>query len=95
MNVAYNMDCMDGMKQIPDGSVDMVIVVLNLNPFETHSATIDLDLSAFGTSARWDGAPAIEVHDELSGATFHWNEHPYVSLDPQGRVAHILSVKVL
>lgn len=82
-------------EESPDGSVDMVIVVLNLNPFETHSATIDLDLSAFGTSARWDGAPAIEVHDELSGATFHWNEHPYVSLDPQGRVAHILSVKVL
>ncbi len=82
-------------EESPDGSVDMVIVVLNHNPFVAQSATIDLDLSAFGTSARWDGAPAIEVHDELSGATFHWNEHPYVSLDPQGRVAHILSVKVL
>ncbi|MDV6239393.1 alpha-1,4-glucan--maltose-1-phosphate maltosyltransferase [Trueperella bernardiae] len=78
-----------------DGSVDMVIVVLNLNPFETHSATIDLDLSVFGTSARWDGSPAIEVYDELTGASFRWNDRPYVNLDPNGTVAHILSVKVL
>lgn len=82
-------------EESPDGSVDMVIVVLNLNPFETHSATIDLDLSAFGTSAHWDGSPAIEVYDELTGATFRWDDHPYVSLDPHGAVAHILSVKVL
>ncbi len=82
-------------EESPDGSVDMVIVVLNLNPYEAHSATIELDLGAFGTSPRWDGAPAIEVYDELSGASFHWNDRPYVSLDPQGQVAHILSVKVL
>ncbi|MDP9806776.1 starch synthase (maltosyl-transferring) [Trueperella bonasi] len=78
-----------------DGSVDMVIVVLNVNPYEAHSASIDLDLSAFGTSPKWDGSPALEVRDELSGATFYWNDRPYVSLDPQSQVAHILSVKVL
>ena len=82
-------------EESPDGSVDMVIVAINLNPYEAHSATLELDLSAFGTSPRWDGAPAIEVNDLLSGATFHWNDRPYVSLDPQGQVAHILSVKVL
>ncbi|VEI13787.1 maltotransferase domain-containing protein [Trueperella bialowiezensis] len=82
-------------EESPDGSVDMVIVVLNLNPYETHAATINLDLSVFGTSPTWDGSPAIEVHDELSGSTFYWNDRPYVSLDPQGQVAHILSVKVL
>ncbi|WP_406709874.1 alpha-1,4-glucan--maltose-1-phosphate maltosyltransferase [Trueperella pyogenes] len=82
-------------EESPDGKRDMVIVVLNLNPYETHAGTIELDLSAFGTSPRWDGSPAIQVYDELSGETFQWNDRPYVSLNPGGRVAHILSVQVL
>ncbi|QOQ39899.1 alpha-1,4-glucan--maltose-1-phosphate maltosyltransferase [Trueperella pecoris] len=81
-------------EESPDGSVDMVIVVVNLNPYETHAGQIELDLSAFGTSARWDGSPAIEVFDELTGETFYWNDRPYVSLNPHGQPAHILSVKV-
>lgn len=78
-----------------DGSVDMVIVVVNIDPYTSRDATINLDLSHFGANPRWDGGPVLEVHDEMSGATFQWNQNPYVRLDPHGQVAHILSVKVI
>ncbi|MDY5584171.1 MAG: alpha-1,4-glucan--maltose-1-phosphate maltosyltransferase [Arcanobacterium sp.] len=77
------------------GETDAVIVVLNLDPYTSREATINLDLHAFGATPRWNSAPAIEVTDELSGATYLWNEQPYVRLDPHGQVAHILRVKVL
>ena len=44
---------------------------------------------------RWDAVPILRVTDELSGQTFLWNENPYVSLDPRGQCAHILSVKAI
>ena len=82
-------------EESPDGSVDMVIVVVNMDPYASRDATIYLDLSAFGVTPRWDGGPVLEVFDEMSGETYLWNDHPYVRLDPHGQVAHILSVKVL
>lgn len=82
-------------EESPDGSTDMVIVVVNMDPYASRDATINLDLSHFGAHPRWDGGPVLEVHDEMSGATFEWNQNPYVRLDPHGEVAHILSVKVI
>ncbi|MFP7696917.1 alpha-1,4-glucan--maltose-1-phosphate maltosyltransferase [Trueperella sp. LYQ143] len=76
-----------------DSSVDQMLIVINLNPYEQHSATLELDLRIFGTQPTWDGSATIEVYDELSGSTFYWNDRPYVSLDPHGQVAHILQVK--
>ena len=78
-----------------DGSVDAVIVVLNLDPYASRDAEISLDLSPFGISPRWDGAPVLELFDEMSGQVFQWNNRPFVRLDPHGQVAHILSAKVL
>ncbi|MDD7687491.1 MAG: alpha-1,4-glucan--maltose-1-phosphate maltosyltransferase [Actinomycetaceae bacterium] len=78
-----------------DGQRDMVIVVVNMDPYASRDATINLDLSHFGAHPRWDDGPVLEVYDEMSGATFEWNQHPYVRLDPHGAVAHILSVKVI
>jgi starch synthase (maltosyl-transferring) len=33
------------------------------------------------------------VHDEISGATFHWGQFCYVRLEPWRAVAHILRVQ--
>ena len=81
-------------EESPDGNVDMVLVVVNIDPYASRDAVINLDLSHFGTSARWDSAPVLEVYDEMNGETYEWNQNPYVRLDPHGQVAHILSVKV-
>jgi starch synthase (maltosyl-transferring) len=32
------------------------------------------------------------AHDLLSGETYGWGAHPWVRLDPQVRVAHVLQV---
>lgn len=73
-----------------NGKEDTVIVVVNLDPYATHDAIISLDMEALGL--RYDGG-SVPVHDELSGATYQWNERPYVRLDPHGSCAHILSVR--
>lgn len=73
------------------GVADTVIVVVNLDPFATHDATIDLDFGALGLG--YDRG-TITVDDELSGQTFTWTSRPYVRLDPHGSCAHILSVRL-
>ncbi|WP_216382752.1 alpha-1,4-glucan--maltose-1-phosphate maltosyltransferase [Arcanobacterium phocae] len=82
-------------EETPDGTLDAVIVVVNLDPYASRDANVYLDLSPFGISPRWDNGPILEVTDEMNGETYLWNEAPYVRLDPHGQVAHILSVKVL
>lgn len=82
-------------EETASGELDAVIVVVNIDPYATRDAVIELDLSAFGATPSWDGSAVIEVTDELSGETYLWNDRPYVRLDPHGQVAHILSVKVL
>ncbi|ANC32986.1 alpha-1,4-glucan--maltose-1-phosphate maltosyltransferase [Isoptericola dokdonensis] len=73
---------------------DVVLVVVNLDPHQAQESTLLLDLEALGL-ARPDGTedqPFFAVHDELSGQTFGWGAHPYVRLDPQQQVAHVLRV---
>ncbi|MGO1590358.1 MAG: alpha-1,4-glucan--maltose-1-phosphate maltosyltransferase [Ancrocorticia sp.] len=76
-------------------AADAVITVINLDPHNGHDAVLDLDLSPFGVTPGWAGEPLFEVTDELTGQTFLWNEHPYVSLNPGSNVAHVLSVRVI
>uniref|UniRef100_UPI0009E6D6B7 alpha-1,4-glucan--maltose-1-phosphate maltosyltransferase n=1 Tax=Flaviflexus massiliensis TaxID=1522309 RepID=UPI0009E6D6B7 len=75
-----------------EGVDDTVIVVLNLDPFITHDALIDLDFAALGVSDY--AGRSIIVDDELTGQTFEWGQRPFVRLDPHGSAAHILSVRV-
>lgn len=82
-------------EETPDGQMDAVIVVVNLDPYASREATVYLDLSPFGISPRWDNGPVLQVTDEMSGETYLWNHTPYVRLDPHGQVAHIFSVKVV
>ena len=65
---------------------DIVIVVVNLNPYRAREATVWLDLPALGV----DG-PFV-VTDELSGESYWWGRANYVRLDPATRPAHIFTV---
>lgn len=72
----------------PTGTKDGLIVVVNLDAHADQCSTLSLDLSALGL----DPGASFTVHDELTGAAFEWNAHPWVNLNPWSEVAHILSV---
>jgi starch synthase (maltosyl-transferring) len=74
----------------PDGS-DPILVVVNLDPVHMQHGNIKLPL------ARWKLPldATVEAHDLLSDETYLWRgEWNYVRLDPQLRVAHIISLHV-
>ena len=73
----------------PDGRKDGLIVVVNLDPHNAQAGNLHLDLARLGL----DPAAGFDVRDELTGAVFHWNDRPWVRLDPWGEIAHILSVR--
>src|SRR5204862_4410750 len=77
-------------KRSRDGS-DVVLVVVNLDPFHNQEDTLGLDLE-------WLGLPTdtpYEAHDELTGQTFTWEgAAPYVRLTPEDP-AHVLHLRAL
>ena len=75
-------------KAAADGH-DVVLVVVNLDPHNTHEDTLWLDLDALGV----DEGQSFEVHDELSDATYVWSGNTaYVRLPPE-EPAHLLHVR--
>ena len=75
-------------KATADGS-DVVLVVVNLDPENTHEDTLGLDLRALHVPAD----EQYEAHDELTGATFVWQgPNPYVRLSPS-QPAHLLHIR--
>jgi starch synthase (maltosyl-transferring) len=68
---------------------DVMLMVVNLDPHNTHEDTLSLDLPALG----FDWNETYEAFDELTGMTFMWSgAHPYVRLDP-GLPAHVLHLR--
>lgn len=67
---------------------DTVLVVLNVDPHAVRSSWIHLDLHALGYSAD----DQIEVHDQISGATYWWGRDAWVQLDPWHEPAHIFTI---
>jgi starch synthase (maltosyl-transferring) len=75
-------------KRSTDGG-DLIMVVVNLDPFNMQHGFVQLPLAAWGVPPH----QAIDVQDLLSGERYVWRgEWNYVRLDPPGRVAHILNV---
>ncbi len=73
-------------KKSTDGS-DVVLVVVNLDPYNAQSDTLWLDLEELGMPA---DEPFL-AHDELTGDTYTWQgQGPYVHLHPSRQPAHIL-----
>ncbi len=70
------------------GTDDVVIVVVNIDPFSSRGAHLELDMQALGLAPD----ATFRAHDELTGETYAWDSRPYVNLNPFGRCAHIISV---
>jgi starch synthase (maltosyl-transferring) len=73
----------------PEGTDDIVIVVVTMDPHAVRETMVHLDMPALGM----DWADEFEVHDLLSGASYRWGEHDYVRLDPYHAPAHVLHVR--
>jgi starch synthase (maltosyl-transferring) len=68
---------------------DTVLVVANLDPYQSREATVWLDLPALGVDREFI------VTDELTGESYRWGHANYVRLDPATRPAHVFSVTPL
>ncbi|MDQ3946384.1 MAG: alpha-1,4-glucan--maltose-1-phosphate maltosyltransferase [Actinomycetota bacterium] len=68
---------------------DVVLVVVNLDPYHTHDDVLGLDLGLLGLPA---DAP-YEAYDEVTGVTYVWSgANPYVRLAPD-QPAHVLHLR--
>ena len=77
-------------KRSVDGR-DLVLVVVNLDPFRMQHGFVQLPIAAWGLTPH----SVIEVVDLLSSERYFWRgEWNYVRLDPEGRIAHILHVQI-
>jgi starch synthase (maltosyl-transferring) len=77
-------------KRSADGT-DVVLVVVNLDPVNMQHGFVQLPLAGWGL----DAGSTIALTDLLSEEHYFWRgEWNYVRLDPQARMAHILSVSL-
>ena len=84
-----NSDQVIAYSKTDPASGDTVMVVCTLDPHQPQSANLSLDMPALGA----DWADPLVMHDEISGATFHWGQFSYVRLEPSRAVAHIMRVE--
>ena len=76
-------------RTLPDGSSDTVIVVVNTDPHATRETWIHLDMGALGL----EPGETFLAYDELSGSSWHWGEHNFIRLGPDGENSHIIHVR--
>jgi starch synthase (maltosyl-transferring) len=73
-----------------DDGASVILVVVNLNPYQTHSGWVEF--SPEGVEG--DGQQAYQVHDLLTGARYFWQgARNYVELNPNVSPAHIFRVR--
>jgi starch synthase (maltosyl-transferring) len=76
-------------KQSEDGA-NLIVVVVNLDPYHKHFGFVDLSLERFGI----DVAHPYQAHDLLTEARYLWSGHKnYVELDPASVPGHILKIR--
>jgi starch synthase (maltosyl-transferring) len=80
--------CYSKTLRTADGDRDTLIVAVNLDPHAPRESWIHLDMAALGLAPH----EGFVVHDELSGASYHWGEHDWVRLDPFVEPAHVFTV---
>ena len=69
---------------------NIIVTAVNVDPHNTQSAWIELDLSAL----QLDANTPFQVHELLSGARYTWHgPRNYVQLNPQVVPAHIFRIR--
>lgn len=76
-------------KSTPDGS-NVILVLVNLSPYHTHSGWVHLDLDPLWLDPRHP----FQVQDLLTNAYYQWNgPRNYVEINPHSAPAHIFRVR--
>lgn len=71
-------------------AANVVITVVNLDPYHTQSGWLHLDPSTIGVPA----GHAFEVHDQLSNQHYEWQgDRHFIRIDPHAVPAHIFVVR--
>jgi starch synthase (maltosyl-transferring) len=69
---------------------NIIVVVINLEPYHTHSGWVELPLESFGL----DEHQPYQVHDLLTDARYLWQgSRNYVELNPHSVPAHIFRIR--
>ena len=73
-----------------DDKLNLIIVVVNLDPHYTHSGFVDLPLERLNI----DPAHPFQAHDLLTGSRYVWNgSRNFVELNPASVPAHVLRIR--
>lgn len=76
--------------KMTSGGADIVLVVVNLDPFHRQAGWVEIPLTDFGLAEH----QPFQVHDLLTDARYLWEgPHNYVELDPQRVPAHVFRVR--
>jgi starch synthase (maltosyl-transferring) len=79
-----------GYLKSDESSDNVIIVVVNLDPYHVQSGWIELDLGSLGL----DDSTPYQVHDLLSDQRYQWRgRRNYVMLDPARMPAHVLKLR--
>ena len=81
--------CWSKRTTLDDGSDDVVMVVVNLDPHGARETMVHVDVAALGLP--YDRG--YDVHDAVTGAVYHWGRDNYVRLDPFSEPAHVFHVR--
>jgi starch synthase (maltosyl-transferring) len=72
-----------------DGTSDVVIVVLSLDPHNVQSGRVYLDMPSLGL----EYGQTFSVHEEITGADWSWWQDNFVQLNPWACPVHVLHVR--
>ncbi len=85
-----NSDHMLCVSRMSDDGSDVLLVIVNLDPYSAHDGTTWLDLEELGIP----GSAPFSAHDELTDANYTWwGPSNYVRLDPAVQPAHVLHLR--
>ncbi|MDB5731065.1 MAG: alpha amylase catalytic region [Variovorax sp.] len=83
-------DQLIGYAKASDDGLDVIVTVVNLDPYNVQSGWLELDPASVGV----DPGQEFQVHDLLSDQRFAWQGgHHFIRLDPHIVPAHILAVR--
>jgi starch synthase (maltosyl-transferring) len=87
-----NLMCYSKSAKNPDGSPNLLLIAINLDPVNEQGGWIDLDLKTLGIPHNQN----FHVEDLLSGITYTWHDRSnYVALRPDVQPAHIFRITLL
>ena len=73
-----------------DDLSNIVVCVVNLDPYHVQSGWLQIDLAALGMQPQ----QSYQMHDAISGAYFQWHgDRNFVSLDPHRSPVHVMQLR--